>query len=400
MAAPGSHPPDSTQLTDAALTRAPPPLCAPSPPRPPPRPRPLQDLEAFLTQIYRALAAATPLKDKVNVLTYFETLCVDTTSANVLINSSLTMLFVRMLRNSRAPLLRVRLASVLGLLVRHATFIAEELAATQARGRGALWLWLAASRRASRLWSLLRVASREEGACHEQVAVHFPRPTPKGSTHLAPSCCPSLHPPPRPAGGGDPDRGAAGQERARAPEVRGRPGGSPPPLGPWHRACSRRRPHGRAPKLPAAPRLRSAGAGRPRPFRDLSHCLLPYACTPAARVMATLGELLFYIATQQQDGGGGSVSDVSAAWGITSATLSGVARLLKPGEDEICTHYAAKTIENICSQGGEWAAIFSTQVGPVGRTAARGLRLGQRGRGLGGAAGVWGQPTPCTACMP
>jgi serine/threonine-protein kinase ULK4 len=88
-------------------------------------------LEAFLTHIYRALAAATPLKDKVNVLAYFETLCADTTAANVLINSSLTMLFVRMLRNGRAPLLRVRLAGVLGLLVRHATFIAEELAATQ-----------------------------------------------------------------------------------------------------------------------------------------------------------------------------------------------------------------------------------------------------------------------------
>lgn len=82
------------------------------------------------------------------MLTYFETLCVDTTAANVLINSSLTMLFVRMLRNSRAPLLRARLASVLGLLVRHATFIAEELAATQVGGRGAqglcswrAWAW-------------------------------------------------------------------------------------------------------------------------------------------------------------------------------------------------------------------------------------------------------------------
>lgn len=78
--------------------------------------------------------------------------------------------------------------------------------------------------------------------------------------------------------------------------------------------------------------------------------------------MATLGELLFYIATQQQDSGGGSVADVSAAWGITSATTGGVTRLLKPGEDEICQHYAVKTIENICSQGGEWAATFSTQV--------------------------------------
>lgn len=65
-----------------------------------------------------------------NVLAYFETLCTDTGAANVLINSSLTILVVRMLRNARAPTLRVRLASALGLLVRHATYIADELATT------------------------------------------------------------------------------------------------------------------------------------------------------------------------------------------------------------------------------------------------------------------------------
>ena len=64
------------------------------------------------------------------MLSYFETLCVETNAANVLINSSLTILFIRMLRNARAPTLRIRLASVLGLLVRHATYIAEELAQT------------------------------------------------------------------------------------------------------------------------------------------------------------------------------------------------------------------------------------------------------------------------------
>ena len=99
--------------------------------------------------------------------------------------------------------------------------------------------------------------------------------------------------------------------------------------------------------------------------------------------MATLGELLFYIATQQQDGGAGSVSDVSASWGITSSTIGGVTRLLKPGEDEICTHYAVKTIENICSQGGEWAAAFTTQVGGRrgvgGEWAAHACRGGDHG---------------------
>lgn len=82
----------------------------------------------------------------------------------------------------------------------------------------------------------------------------------------------------------------------------------------------------------------------------------------AHRVMATLGELLFYIATQQQDSGAASVQDTSSTWGITTATIAAVTRLLKPGEDEVTQHYAIKTIENICSQGGEWAGKFAVQV--------------------------------------
>jgi hypothetical protein len=48
------------------------------------------------------------------VLCYFETLCCDTAAANILINSSLTILFIRMLKNAKAGPLRVKLASVLG----------------------------------------------------------------------------------------------------------------------------------------------------------------------------------------------------------------------------------------------------------------------------------------------
>lgn len=81
-------------------------------------------------QVYRTIASSAAVKQKVNLLAYFESLCSDTSAANVLINSSLTVLFVRMLRNGKLPLLRIRLASVLGLLIRHATFIADELAGT------------------------------------------------------------------------------------------------------------------------------------------------------------------------------------------------------------------------------------------------------------------------------
>eukprot|EP00891_Asterochloris_glomerata_P004830 jgi/Astpho2/4830/e_gw1.00068.1.1_t len=192
-----------------------------------------QDLEAFLTQIYRAIAGAAPLKDKTNVLAYFETLCVDTGAANVLINSSLTILIVRMLRNARMPALRVRLASVLGLLVRHATYIADELVTTG-------------------VFEVLAEALRDK-------SVHVRR-----------------------------------------------------------------------------------------------------------RSMASLGELLFYVATQQQvchwQPGGmvGSDPNVSSAWHVPSAILAQVQRLLKPGEDEIAQHYAVKTLENIASQGGDWAARLAS----------------------------------------
>ncbi len=69
-----------------------------------------------------------------NVLAYFESLCVDAEAANMLINSSLAVLLVHMLRNGRQPALRARQATALGLLLRHATHIVDELYSTSADG--------------------------------------------------------------------------------------------------------------------------------------------------------------------------------------------------------------------------------------------------------------------------
>ena len=45
------------------------------------------------------------------------------------------------------------------------------------------------------------------------------------------------------------------------------------------------------------------------------------------RVMATLGELLFYIATTQQDvPGGGTVHEAAEMWGINAGIVSSVVR--------------------------------------------------------------------------
>ena len=85
------------------------------------------ELEKFLTAIFRSVGGPVPVQKKVNTLAYFETLCTDTGAANILINSSLMSLFVKMSKAFKSPTLKVRLASSMGLLIRHATYITEQL---------------------------------------------------------------------------------------------------------------------------------------------------------------------------------------------------------------------------------------------------------------------------------
>ena len=174
-------------------------------------------------------------QEKANTLAYFETLCADTATANMLINSSLAALLVRMLRVAKVPALRARLAGILGVLVRHSTFISDDLAAT-----GVI--------------SVLADCSRDKA------------------------------------------------ERVRR------------------------------------------------------------------RASASLGELLFYVATQQADGAArAAASDAAAsaagsallpgeAWQVPATAIAALLRLLRAGEDEVTQHYAAKTVENIASAGGDWPA--------------------------------------------
>lgn len=92
---------------------------------------PAKELEAFLTSVYRSLAAASPVLDKFNTLCYFESLCADTQLANAIINSSIMSLCVKMLNSSPMPSnIRAQLATVMGLLLRYATIIHPELRKT------------------------------------------------------------------------------------------------------------------------------------------------------------------------------------------------------------------------------------------------------------------------------
>lgn len=64
------------------------------------------------------------------------------------------------------------------------------------------------------------------------------------------------------------------------------------------------------------------------------------------RVAAALGELLFYISSQEDN-----ASEIEGTWNVSNSVLNSFARLLLDEEDEVILHYVAKTVENIFAQG-------------------------------------------------
>ncbi|EFJ24969.1 hypothetical protein SELMODRAFT_100105, partial [Selaginella moellendorffii] len=180
------------------------------------------ELEAFVTRIMNSICGNTSVNEKMNTLKYLETICVSMDAANVFINGVLMHSLVKLLRTTKLPALRVQLTSVIGLLVRHATLIEDDLAS-------------------SGIIAVLTETLRDK------------------------------------------------QEKVRR--------------------CA----------------------------------------------MASLGELLFYIATQN-----GGFDFLLFSYQVPSTTIALVASILRKGEDDVTQHYALKAIENISSQGGEWAARFTT----------------------------------------
>ncbi|XP_038703583.1 serine/threonine-protein kinase RUNKEL-like isoform X2 [Tripterygium wilfordii] len=84
--------------------------------------------------------------------------------------------------------------------------------------------------------------------------------------------------------------------------------------------------------------------------------------------MAALGELLFYISTQNEHArenhpleSPSKDSRSASGWQVPNSLVSLVSSVLRKGEDDITQLYALRTIENICSQGGQWAARFTSQ---------------------------------------
>lgn len=66
--------------------------------------------------------------EKQNVLRYLEMLSTNADAANILTNGPIMLVIVKMVRQSKALALRVQLSSLIGLLIRHSTFIGDDLA--------------------------------------------------------------------------------------------------------------------------------------------------------------------------------------------------------------------------------------------------------------------------------
>ncbi|CAD2219004.1 protein kinase [Angomonas deanei] len=88
------------------------------------------ELTQFVTTIYKPLSSSSVShEDKLNIMRYFEGICPDATTANILVNSSVMTLCVKLAGQMDAPaVFRETAASIMGILVRHTTFIHVDLA--------------------------------------------------------------------------------------------------------------------------------------------------------------------------------------------------------------------------------------------------------------------------------
>ncbi|CAM9368748.1 unnamed protein product, partial [Scytosiphon promiscuus] len=92
-------------------------------------------LEAHLTLAYNALTeVAAPVRRQGQTLVYLQSLAPIPRVANLLVNSTFLVVLLRLLRQARPVAIRETVATLIGLLVRHATYIAPGAGRTPSRG--------------------------------------------------------------------------------------------------------------------------------------------------------------------------------------------------------------------------------------------------------------------------
>ena len=90
-----------------------------------------QEIETHLADVYSALGCNQTVNEKLNALSYFESIIINSNVSNRLINSAFMNLLSKQLKNVKSPMIKTRLCQVIGLLIRHSTVIESELAESQ-----------------------------------------------------------------------------------------------------------------------------------------------------------------------------------------------------------------------------------------------------------------------------
>lgn len=87
-----------------------------------------EQLDAVHNRIIAIFNGNSSIGEKQNVIRYLEMLSSSADAANILTNGPIMLMLVKLLRQSKASALRVQVASLIGLLIRHSTYIDDSLA--------------------------------------------------------------------------------------------------------------------------------------------------------------------------------------------------------------------------------------------------------------------------------
>lgn len=91
---------------------------------------PREQMNAFNSQIIQSLSGTFQVSEKQNIIRYLEMLSMNSDAANIITNGPIMSLLIKMLRLSKTSVLRVQVASLMGLLIRYSTILDAELASS------------------------------------------------------------------------------------------------------------------------------------------------------------------------------------------------------------------------------------------------------------------------------
>lgn len=91
---------------------------------------PREQMNAFNSQILQSLSGTFQVSEKQNIIKYLEMLSINSDAANIITNGPIMLLLIKMLRLSKTSVLRVQIASLMGLLIRYSTILDIELASS------------------------------------------------------------------------------------------------------------------------------------------------------------------------------------------------------------------------------------------------------------------------------